>query len=441
MRRFVISSFPTVRSGQGRALAFQMLVLMLSLILMLTACAQTPTAPSEPTDEEVQDTQPPVDSPEPEQPEPPSSEEQDQPSQEELEAAAKEAQLKHDIEHYNYMLGTQAFNPNYQFTDESPLMEIAGRIDEWGSNMIKFYATNDTMIDEVLNEYDFKYVFMWYRSDPYFKDGYSEAEAQADYDAFYAYTKKLLTRYNDSGIEFYLGHWEGDWYYLDNYNTAQKDVSDVVTEGMIAWINNRQKAVDDAKRDTPHENVYVWNYIEVNRPSDALNDDYDRVVNRVLPYTNVDYVSYSAYDTMDASAEQVARVIDLIYDHLPEKEGVPGPRVFVGEIGQPAANQGFSPTRHSIVNIKNMAKYLRCEVKFVLYWQMYCNEKLEDGSSRGFWLINHENEPQPLYYSLQEVLWDAEEYVEEFAEEYGRVPTNEEYRAYLLSHPEFEKYN
>ena len=72
---------------------------------------------------------------------------------------------------------------------------------------------------------------------------------------------------------------------------------------------------------------------------------------------------------------------------------------------------------------------------------MYCNEKLEDGSSRGFWLINHENEPQPLYYSLQEVLWDAEEYVEEFAEEYGRVPTNEEYRAYLLSHPEFEKYN
>ena len=265
--------------------------------------------------------------------------------------------IMQQVADYNYMLGTQAFNPNYQFTDESPLMEIGGRIVEWGSNMIKFYATDDDMIDELLGKYEFSYVFMWYRSDPYFKDGYSEAEAKADYDAFYAYTKKLLITYNGSGIEFYLGHWEGDWYYLDNYNTAQKEVSDTVTEGMIAWMNNRQKAVDDAKRDTPHENVYVWNYIEVNRPSDALDDSYDRVVNRVLPHTNVDYVSYSAYDTMDASARQVARVIDLIYDHLPEKEGVPCPRVFIGEIGQPAANQGFNGAKHRNVNMKNIAKY------------------------------------------------------------------------------------
>lgn len=115
--------------------------------------------------------------------------------------------LEQQILNYNYMLGTQAFNPNYQFTDQSPLMEIGGRIVEWGSNMIKFYATDDHMIDELLDEYDFKYVFMWYRSDSHFKDGYSEQEAQADYDAFYAYTKKLLTTYNGSGIEFYLGHW------------------------------------------------------------------------------------------------------------------------------------------------------------------------------------------------------------------------------------------
>lgn len=90
--------------------------------------------------------------------------------------------------------------------------------------------------------------------------------------------------------------------------------------------------------------------------------------------------------------------------------------------------------------MKNIAKYLRCEVKFVLYWQMYCNEKLEDGSSRGFWLINDKNEKQPLYESLQRVLLDAREYVLEFAEREGGVPTNEEYRAYLLTHPEFEKY-
>ena len=92
------------------------------------------------------------------------------------------------IEQYNYILGTQAFKPGYQFTDETAEMEIGGRITEMGSNMIKFYATDDTMVDELLKKYDFEYVFMWYRSDPYFKDGYSEAEAKADYDAFYRYT-------------------------------------------------------------------------------------------------------------------------------------------------------------------------------------------------------------------------------------------------------------
>lgn len=397
------------KSGLTGALA-----LLMALVMLLSAC--TPMASTPPDGDGT----------------PPENE---QPSGSENKGESMEKQILS----YNYMLGTQAFNPNYQFTDESPVMEIAGRIIEWGSNMIKFYATDDGMIDELLEKYDFSYVFMWYRSDAYFKNGYTEEEAKADYDAFYAYTQKLLTTYNGSGIEFYLGHWEGDWYYLDNYNTAQKEVSDTVTEGMIAWINNRQKAVDDAKRDTPHENVYVWNYLELNRPSDALDDSYDRVVNRVLPHTNVDYVSYSAYDTMDASAEQVARVIDLIYDNLPVKEGVPGPRVFIGEVGQPAANQNFSGSKHRDVNMKNIAKYLQCEVKFVLYWQMYCNEKLEDGSSRGFWLINDQNEPQPLYDSLQYVLWDAESYVRDFAKKNGRLPTNEEYRAFLLTHPEFDK--
>lgn len=342
-----------------------------------------------------------------------------------------------EVESYNYIIGTQAFSPNYRFTDEEPLVELGSRITELGSNAIKFHATDDGTVDELLSRYDFKYVFMWYRSDPYFRDGYTDEEAKADYDAIYAYTKKLLTEYNGSGIEFYIGHWEGDWYYLDNYNTAQQTVSSTITEGMIAWLNNRQKAVDDAKADTPHENVEVWNYLELNRPTDILSGDCDRVINRVLPYTNVDYVSYSAYDVMDSHEKQVKRVIDKIYENLPEKDGVPSPRVFIGEFGQPAANQGFDGEQHRDVNLKNMAKFLSCNVKFVLYWQMYDNEKLEDGSCRGFWLINDKNEKQPLYYSLESVLAQAKEYVKGFLKDYGRVPTNEEYRSFLLTLPEF----
>lgn len=394
--------------------------MMLLSAIALAGCEKEP--------EQAPDEQP-ADTTDPE-PEPEAPTVDDGPSQQELE----EIKLKQDIENYNYMIGTQAFNPGYQFTDLSPLMELSERIEAWGSNMIKFYATDDKMIDEVLAKHDFDYIFMWYRSDPYFKDGYSAAEAKADYDAFYAYTKKLLTTYNGTGKTFYLGHWEGDWYYIDNYNTAQKEVSDVVTEGMIAWLNNRQKAVDDAKRDTPHENVEVWNYVEVNRPSDALDDSFDRVVNRVLPFTDVDYVSYSAYDTMDASAAKIAQVIDLIYENLPDKDGVPGPRVFVGEVAQPAANCGFNDERHCEVNLNILAKYLKCEIKFVLYWQMFCNEKLENGDSRGFWLVNSDGEETELYQKTSDLLWAGETYVRDFAKENGRVPTMDEYKSFLLNH-------
>ena len=403
-----------------RILCALLTAMMLLSALTLIGCKPEP----EPTPDE----HPPESSPT--DPEPDNSVSQEEVTQKEQE----EQQLKHDIEHYNYIIGTQAFSPGYQFTDQSPLMELAEQIDDWGSNMIKFYATNDNMIDEVLAEHDFDYIFMWYRSDPYFKDGYSEAEAKADYDAFYAYTKKLLTTYNGSGKQFYLGHWEGDWYYIDNYNTNQKTVSDVVTEGMIAWLNNRQQAVDDAKRDTPHDDVYVWNYVELNRPIDALDDTFDRVVNRVLPYTNVDYVSYSAYDSMDTPASKVAQVIDLIYANLPEKEGVPGPRVFIGEVAQPAANCSFDDKRHCEVNLNILSKYLKCEVKFVLYWQMFCNEKLEDGRSRGFWLVNSDGEETLLYEKLSELLEAGQDYVESFAKENGRVPTEKEYRMFLLNH-------
>lgn len=344
------------------------------------------------------------------------------------------------FDQFNYILGTQAFNPNYRFTDLEPEMEIAERIWEMGSDMIKFHVKDETMIEQIMSRHHFSYVFLWYRSTPYFKekDGYTAEKAKNDYDAVYEFTKKLLTSFNNSGTAFYIGHWEGDWYFTDNYNTAQKTVNAQITQGMIQWLNTRQKAVDDAKRDTPHKNVYVWNYVEINRPRDAMDFGYDRVVNRVLPFTDVDFVSYSAYDCMDLTTDEVKKTIDYIYSNLKAKESVPGPRVFIGEMGQPAANCRFDPQYHCSRNITNIAKFLQCDVKHILYWQMYCNEKLEDGSSRGFWLINDKNEKQPLYDCFESILKKAKEYVKSFSEQYGRVPNNAEYRSFLLSLPEFQ---
>ena len=348
--------------------------------------------------------------------------------------------LQREIEQYNYVIGANDFSPGYQFTDKEPVMEVADQILAWGSNMVKFSAGSDpAMIDRVLEGRDFDYVFVWFRSNGGFRDGYSEEEARADYDAFYALTQHLLQTYDNTGKEFYLGHWEGDWYYLDGYDASQETVDDTVTRGMIDWLNNRQKAVDDAKRDTPHGDVSVWHYLELNRPVDAMNKGYDRVVNRVLPHTCVDYVSYSAYDSKNASSRTVKKVIDYIYENLPEKSGVPGPRVFIGEIAEPAAGYDFDDAKHCDGNLKLMVKYLRCDVKFCLYWEMYCNETLEDGRSKGFWLIDADGNETRLYKTLRDLFDDGKAYVAKFAKENGRVPTNEEYRQFLLRRPVFVK--
>lgn len=353
-------------------------------------------------------------------------------------SAAPQTALQREIAQFNYVIGTNAFAPRYQFTENDPMLEMADAIVAWGSNMIKFNARNDTeLVDRILEGHDFAYVFMWFRSSGAFQDGYSETEARADYDAFYFFTQKLLRTYNGTGKQFFLGHWEGDWYYLDD--ASQETVSDTVTEGMIAWMNNRQKAVDDAKRDTPHEDVEVWNYLELNRPVDAMKKGYDRVVNRVLPHTNVDYVSYSAYDSKGGSANMIRKTIDYIADNLPEKSGVPEPRVFIGEIALPASQFDYNDRRHAGANLRVIAKYLPCDVRFCLYWEMYCNEALPDGSPNGFWLIDADGNETQLYQKLKAVFADGKAYVETFAQKNGRVPTDAEYRAFLLRHPVFVK--
>ena len=78
----------------------------------------------------------------------------------------------------------------------------------------------------------------------------------------------FLTNYNNSGKTFYLGHWEGDGYLKVNDWTTNP--SPATIQGMIGWLNNRQQAVDDAKRDTVYTNVNVFNYAEGNRVRDAM---------------------------------------------------------------------------------------------------------------------------------------------------------------------------
>ena len=324
---------------------------------------------------------------------------------------------------YNYVLGTQAFNPLYGFSGTDRVYEAAKRIWEMGSNVIKLHDKSD--YDAILRDFDFRYVYLWLRTDTTnWRDGLSATESELEYDAVYEETRRLLREYDGSGKTFYLGHWEGDWYLIDNYDANQTLLDPDRVRGMIGWLNIRQQAIDDAKRDTPHDNVQVYGYTEANRTADIASGA-QRLANTVLPYVNIDYLSYSAYDIQGLSAGQIKAYLDQMEGAMPPRD-VPGPRVFIGETGLPAVLTENREDRHNAVNAAFFRKYFEAGVPQILYWQMYNNEQA-DGKQQGYWLIDNRNHKWKLYYTFKAFYGNAREYVRDGIQQNGAPPGAREF--------------
>lgn len=121
------------------------------------------------------------------------------------------------------------------------------------------------------------------------------------------------------------------------------------------------------------------------------------VVNRVLPHTKLDLVSYSAWDAVTAHFEnpQVFReALDFIAAHMPDSPDFGNRNVYVGEFGMPENN--FSPEQVQKAIPNAVATALDWGCPYIVYWQLYCNELADrrqqppvrsNDAVRGFWLI------------------------------------------------------
>lgn len=332
-----------------------------------------------------------------------------------------QAQVPPDVAGFNYSIGTQTFGPAYRFTQEDAILESSKAILEMGSSIIKAAGAESR---EDLLALPFRTYFSWFDGGEW-QDGVTEREWTAIRDAAYAKARSLLTRFNGTGRTFFLGHWEGDWLLLGG-TTASKDPSPIAIQGMVDWLNARQRGIDDAKKDTPHENVAVWQYTEVNRVRDAMLLGRQRVVNSVLPRANVDFVSYSAYDIMRLDQAAIDSTLDYVAGKLTPKPGLDGKRVFIGEFGISADETGYDGARHEKANRDIMVKFLDWGCPYVLYWQMYNNE-IKEGEQRGFWLIDDKAVKQPLYQTYRLFLAEAKAYVAGEKARTGRVPPSGQY--------------
>ncbi len=358
-----------------------------------------------------------------------------------------------EVDTFNYVVGTQTIGAAYQFTGDSRLLETAQAIRAMGSSVIKFAMNRNygsgghpnvpqrraginTLTDLARDEPSHRAVLdlpfadtvIWaYCFTPgWWNHGFKPADREREYRELYDFACWLFRTYSGTGKRFYLGHWEGDWHLRDNYDVAHDEaVRPEAVEGMIAWLNTRQQAVDDARRDTPHTAVEVWHYTEVNLVKIA-RQGCRCVTNSVLPHTAVDYVSYSSYDCQ----LDLKPALDYIESKLPPKPSVSGKRVFVGEYGFPADRH--SPAKQDELSRRVMRAALEWGCPFVLYWEFYNNEVTKDGRQRGFWMIDDQGVKQPIYETHRALYAWARLWVAAFRAREGRPPTGDEYRRAAL---------
>jgi len=357
------------------------------------------------------------------------------------------AQTDDDVENYNYVLGTQTIGASYKFTTEDALLETAKAIYDMGSRSLKISlsvskyigvtGSDSSLVSLVRDNTSFRQAidmpfrdyFFWARSDAHWADGYSETERTVDSIQIYDLTKHLLSRYNNTGKTFYLGHWEGDWYLLENYDLNYVP-SDERCANMAKWLRTRQNAIDKAKSEGGFSNVMVYGYVEINRVPDAMYNGKKRVVNSVLPLTNIDFVSYSSYDAQSYNQAQYNSVLNYIEAKLPPKPGIPGKRVFIGELGKALETSGWDIYKHESDNRALFKTAIAWGCPFVLYWEMYNNELDANNRQIGYWLINDKNEKQPLYYTFTYFYEAAKQYVANYKSINKTLPNYMEYAAW-----------
>jgi len=344
------------------------------------------------------------------------------------------------VDRFNYIAGTQTFDPAYQFTEKPRLTETAEGIQELGCSVIKLniswdksrgprppriaslrdLAANDPVLRDVL-DMPFGHFLLWAYP---IRKGKGDSAASDRDEEIYELGCHLLRRYSGTGKQFYIGHWEGDWEIRGRAGSKDDPTREAIDK-KITWLKRRQKAIDDAKSSTPHADVGLYCYAEANLVRDAMAGR-PAMANAVIPHTGIDFVSYSSYDTTNNHVADLPKVLDYIEAQLPPKPEIRGKRVWIGEYGFPAENH--SPSEQDARSREVLLAGLRWGCPFVLYWEFYNNEVEKDGRQRGFWMIDDKGFKQPVYHTHRKLCAWGRDFVARALRKNGKLPPFEDYR-------------
>jgi hypothetical protein len=319
------------------------------------------------------------------------------------------------------IIGVTHVDGKYCLTNEDFLNEGADQILALGSRVIKVWFHNphqkypfnskwpemNSLVEMSKSPY-FKelfdkpmttYIVMCFsmgRGEAYWRKGITEEQKSDEQRQFYELSKHLLTAYKGTRKTFILQHWEGDWLIRGNYDRKVDPTPEAIS-GMIDWLNARQAGVNQARKEVGTDDVCVYHAAEVNRVVDSMKNGKPNMVNTVLSHTELDLVSYSAWDATTAYPEDpqvFGEALDFIAKNMPDSPDFGNRNVYVGEFGMPENKFPAEQIQKMIPNVITTALDWGCP--YIIYWQLYCNE-LQDSKEltpvhkndavRGFWLI------------------------------------------------------
>ncbi len=251
------------------------------------------------------------------------------------------------------------------------------------------------------------------RDDGYWRTGITEAQKQDEEQQFYELTRYLLRTYKGTGKTFVLQHWEGDWMVRGSVD-GNVQPTDAALNNMVVWLNARQAGVDRAKREVGQDGVHVYHATEVNRVVQSMREGKPNMVNRVLPHTHLDLVSYSAWDsaTEHYRDPNVLRdALDFIAQHAPDSADFGDRNVYLGEFGMPENLFSAEQLRTAVSHAVETGLDWGCP--YIVYWQLYCNEQTDwtverpvkkNDAVRGFWLIRPDGTKSWVWHYFHAVL-------------------------------------
>lgn len=267
--------------------------------------------------------------------------------------------------------------------------------------------------------------------------GLDPASAQNIYREVYDLTVHLLQTYSGTGKSFYLGNWEGDWMLSGTGSFVNQAIPPERLQAMIDWANTRQRAINDAKAATPHEQVNVWFYLEMNK-ADWMRDGLICVANTVVPALDqIDFISVSSYSVHKASNggnAPTARVhsdLDRIQAAITPKAHDPaitGSRVIIGEYGFQRTSPFSDQNSQALADILTVRQYLTWPggtLRFILIWQFYDDAANTSGTLFEFAQIGSLNARRPLYYVHENFYRHARRWLADRLRQDGVLPSAE----------------